>query len=201
MMRVTNRRDAAGADTYLDDRMRGRGEVNRPRLGPDRSRSCTCEPRSGLVLITVLVCLVIVCGVATAALRVAILAVGQTRVDERASQAEWLAEAGLEWSRAKLKGDSAWTGETWRVSAAALSQPSGGEVVATIATAGSSKVLRVVARYPAGEAASNPVRPGVTARLERPLADVAPEPPKEPAAKEPATKEPSPSEKSEATES
>jgi hypothetical protein len=74
-------------------------------------------------------------------------------------------------------------------------------VVATIATAGSSKVLRVVARYPAGEAASNPVRPGVTARLERPLADVAPEPPKEPAAKEPATKEPSPSEKSEATES
>jgi type II secretory pathway pseudopilin PulG len=120
------------------------------------------------VLITVLVCLVIVCGVATAALRVAILAVGQTRVDERASQAEWLAEAGLEWSRAKLKGDSAWTGETWRVSAAALSQPSGGEVVATIATAGSSKVLRVVARYPAGESRPGWKGPSPTLRPSHP---------------------------------
>ncbi len=137
------------------------------------------------MLVTVLVCLVIVCGVATAALRVSILAVGQTRVDERASQAEWLAEAGLEWSRAKLKADTAWTGGTWQVPPAALGQPHGGEVVATIATEGSSKWLRVVARYPAGEGTPNPVRPGVTARLEKSVTAVTTESPKEATPNEP----------------
>lgn len=141
---------------------------------PLASRVGLTRPRNGLVLLAVLVCLVIVCGVVTAALRVSILAVTQTRVDERASQAEWLAEAGLEWSREKHEGDASWSGGTWRVSAQELGQPHDGDVVATVVGEGVARVLRIVARYPASAvpAADSPTAPivkAVTARLERSL--------------------------------
>jgi Tfp pilus assembly protein PilV len=145
-----------------------------PRFAGAKRDKINSPLRSGLVLLSVLVCLVIVCGVVTAALRVSILAVSQTRVDERASQAEWLAEAGLEWSRAKHKADASWAGETWRIPAATLGQPHDGDVVATVVDEGGAKVLRVIARYPASAAtvtdsSSSLNIKTVTARLERPL--------------------------------
>lgn len=50
------------------------------------------------------------------------------RVEERAIQADWLAESGLERAAARLENDASYPGETWTIPAADLGGREGAEV-------------------------------------------------------------------------
>jgi hypothetical protein len=79
--------------------------------------------RRGAVLIMALVCLALIAALGGTLLRWAAIEHKLLRSQERASQAHWLAEAGLERAAANLSRDAGYKGETWDVAAADL--PSG----------------------------------------------------------------------------
>jgi type II secretory pathway component PulK len=72
------------------------------------------------VLILALVCLAIIGVIGGTLLRWALMEHNLLRSREQASQARWLAEAGLERAAAKLAESADYTGETWLVPAGDL---------------------------------------------------------------------------------
>jgi Tfp pilus assembly protein PilV len=80
----------------------------------------TRQPRRGLTVIAVLVCLLVMMTLGAALLRVALQERDSNRDQERRLQAEWLVESGLERARARLAADAGYAGETWSLSAADL---------------------------------------------------------------------------------
>ena len=102
-----------------------------------------------------------VLGVAGLALLVlvltAVLALGlrerrQVQAEERRLQAAWLVEAGAERARARLEVDSAFTGETWTLTAAELGGTAPGRVEITVEPTGddaSRRLIEIRADFPA----------------------------------------------------
>jgi hypothetical protein len=76
--------------------------------------------RRGAVLIIALVCLALATVIGGALLRWALMEHKLLRTQEQASQARWLAEAGVERAAAQLGASAEYQGETWEVSAADL---------------------------------------------------------------------------------
>jgi Tfp pilus assembly protein PilX len=122
------------------------------------------NPRRGLMVIAVLVCLVVMILLGAALLKMAILERQNTREGERRLQAEWLVESGLARARARLAADSSYAGENWTLGEADLGLPEspaiftgagngdrgGGVVTITVdrSGAGPRRRVRVQADYP-----------------------------------------------------
>jgi type II secretory pathway component PulK len=77
-------------------------------------------PRRGLTAVAVLICLLIVTMISAALLKVGVAQRAQARAQERALQAEWLAQAGLDRALARLAAKADYGGETWEIAAAEL---------------------------------------------------------------------------------
>lgn len=107
----------------------------------------------GAVLIMALVALAILAALGGTLLRWAAMEHKLLRSQEQASQARWLAEAGVERAAAQLARDSNYSGETWDVSASDL--PSGEAVrvrirVTPVEEEDGQHSIDVVVEYPLG---------------------------------------------------
>jgi Tfp pilus assembly protein PilV len=78
------------------------------------------NPRRGLILVAVLVCVLVLMMLGAALLKVELASRQSNRDHERRLEAQWLAESGLERARARLAADPSYSGETWKLSAADL---------------------------------------------------------------------------------
>ena len=88
------------------------------------------EPRRGMTIVAVLVCLLVVMLLGAALLRVALAERDSNRDQERRLQAEWLVESGLERARARLTADASYAGETWHIAPAELGLEEAGATAA-----------------------------------------------------------------------
>ena len=104
--------------------------------------------RRGLVAVAAIAGLVVLAIVLTGVVQVAVFAARQTKVEQAAWQAEFLADAGIEFARDALRKDANWSGATWSIPAEVLGQP--GEVTAKVVGAGESRSVEVSAKFPAG---------------------------------------------------
>ena len=93
------------------------------------------EPRRGLTIVAVLVCLFVVMALGAALLKMALAQRDSNRDFERRLQAEWLVESGLERARARLAQDRSYAGETWPLSAAELGLAEASPATGAAATA------------------------------------------------------------------
>jgi Tfp pilus assembly protein PilX len=124
------------------------------------------QPRRGLMVVAVLVCLMVMMMLGAALLRVALYERDSNRDQERRLQAEWLVEAGLERARARLEADAGYAGESWPISAADLGLAEAGETSAAAENAGhASGVVTIAVDRPGG--ASGRVRVRVQADYPR----------------------------------
>jgi hypothetical protein len=94
----------------------------------DRMRARGLRPRRGLITVAVLICLVVIAMIGVGLLRVGRLERTTIDHDERALQAEWLAESGIEHAAGRLAGEPGYPGETWSIPADALGGPWSGVV-------------------------------------------------------------------------
>ncbi len=104
--------------------------------------------RRGLVAVAAIAGLVILAIVVTGVVQMAVVAARQTKVEQAAWQAEFLAAAGSEFAREALRKDANWSGATWTIPADVLGQP--GEVTAKVVQTGESRRVEVRASFPAG---------------------------------------------------
>lgn len=86
------------------------------------------KPRSGFVVVAVVVLLVVATTLFGLWAKAALREHRQLEYRQQELQAIRLAEAGLGRGVARLAADSAYTGETWKISAAELDRPQGAEV-------------------------------------------------------------------------
>jgi hypothetical protein len=110
--------------------------------------------RPGAIVVIALVCLVIFTAVVASLGRTWVARRNLRKGDERRSQAEWLARAGLERAWLKLAQSPDFTGETWEIPAELLGSNDPGIVVISvekIATKSNHRLVRVVAEYPREE--------------------------------------------------
>ena len=81
------------------------------------ARLGTRSDRSGVALLTAIVCLAVIAIIGGVLVKVMVAQRQQTRIEERMLQAQWLAEAGLERAAAKLADSTDYAGETWQIAA------------------------------------------------------------------------------------
>jgi hypothetical protein len=84
--------------------------------------------RRGAILVVVLVCLTVAGLIFVGLLRLAALEHQRIQRRQRAVQAEWLVESGLQRAAARLAADPVYTGETWALTAEEM----GGQETATV---------------------------------------------------------------------
>lgn len=110
------------------------------------------QERSGVVLVPVLVCLMIVASLAASLLRSGFVRRDQARAEAVRLQADWLAESGLERAATALRRDPGYLGETWKLSADDLGGQGPGEVLIAVEPAPGAtgrRIVRARAIYPA----------------------------------------------------
>ena len=78
------------------------------------------QPRRGMTVVALLICLILVTLISAAILKVSMAQREFIRAQERRLQAEWLVESGMERCLAVLAADRNYAGETWRVTAGDL---------------------------------------------------------------------------------
>lgn len=117
------------------------------RIHPQRTLRRPIE-RRGLVAVAAIAGLVVLAIVLTGVVQVAVFAARQTKVEQAAWQAEFLADAGIEFAQDSLRKDGNWSGATWSIPAEVLGQP--GEVTAKVVRSGESRTVEVQAKFPAG---------------------------------------------------
>ena len=78
------------------------------------------QPRRGMTVVALLICLILVTLISAAILKVSMAQREFIRAQERRLQAEWLVESGMERCLAALAADRNYAGETWRVTAGDL---------------------------------------------------------------------------------
>ena len=122
------------------------------RLQPRRNST-----NDGFVLAMVLVCLTVIVLALTAMLARMSEGHRQAVQREQVVQAKWLAESGFERAAARLRQDSAYRGEQWRIEADELGGRRAADVVIEIETpeSQSSGTVRVIVHYP------NPQTPAI----------------------------------------
>jgi type II secretory pathway component PulK len=75
------------------------------------------DKRRGMVLILVLACITVAAVLLAIGVKLAVTNHRITQTFGWSVQAQWLAESGLQLAAAKLSGDSAYAGETWKIPA------------------------------------------------------------------------------------
>lgn len=118
------------------------------RVAPQKRQQPT---RRGAVLIMALVCLALIAALGGTLLRWAALEHKLLRSQEQASQARWLAEAGLERAAARLARDAGYTGETWEIAPADLPSAEAARVrlsVTPVAGQDERRSIEVDVEYP-----------------------------------------------------
>ena len=127
--------------------------------GFDQLPARGCPSRRGVVLIMALVCLALITAIGGALLRWALMEHNLLRSREQASQARWLAEAGVERAAAKLASaeesaeqevqPTGYTGETWLVPAVDLPDGRSARVRVEVAPMeGGRRSIEVEVEYP-----------------------------------------------------
>ena len=80
-------------------------------------------PRRGLTTVAVLVCLVVILLISGVLLKIGVAQRDRVRAAEQSSQAEWLAQAGLDRALARLAASADYGGESWPLSCRDLGLP------------------------------------------------------------------------------
>ena len=109
--------------------------------------------RRGLASVAVLIALLIVGIICAALLKVGLARRDQVKMAERASQAGWLADSGLDRAASRLAQEAGYAGETWEVPAEDLGGRGAGSVaigVEPVEGRPEKRKVRVVADYPSG---------------------------------------------------
>jgi type II secretory pathway component PulK len=104
---------------------------------------------SGSILVCVLICLVIVSGIATSMLKSALQARQLVRQERQLTQTQFLLEAGIQRAVAQLRENPNYQGETWRLAAEAIPGHKSAQVEIKVTTAsneGSATSVQVVAQ-------------------------------------------------------
>jgi hypothetical protein len=107
------------------------------------------NPRRGIVMVVVLVCLAVAMTMGALLLKTAALGRRAADAQRRSVQAQWLAESGLERAVARLAADGQYQGETWTIPPQALAE--GGLVRIAVETPpgrAARRLVRVEAEYP-----------------------------------------------------
>ena len=110
--------------------------------------------RRGAVLLIAIVLLVIASAMSVGILSSVARRHRELRRHEQELQARWLAESALERSAAKLRDDSSYTGETWRIPADDIARANGAAVaiyVEMVSGLPARRAVRVVADLPETE--------------------------------------------------
>ena len=107
--------------------------------------------RAGSILICVLTCLLIVSALAVAMVKSALTARKAVRLERQQAQVEFLIEAGIQRAVSGLARDAEYSGETWDLPAAALSDSDSAlvEIAVTAADDDSPRRISVIAQFPA----------------------------------------------------
>lgn len=112
------------------------------------------KPRRGMALVVALVALAIFTMLSAVLMKSMLMQRRQVQDNERAAQAMWLVEAGLQRARARLVSDPDFTEERWELNAEAL----GGRYAALVTIAAyriegkpDQRRIAVEAEYPRGE--------------------------------------------------
>jgi type II secretory pathway component PulK len=129
--------------------------------GVDRASRPATRSRRGFVTVAAIVGLVVLSIVLATVVQVAVVGARQTRVEQAAWQAEFLALAGADFARAALRRDENWKEATWNVPAETLGRP--GSITARLQTTDSGRELEIHATFPTGDPHA------VTRRLTLPL--------------------------------
>lgn len=114
----------------------------------------TSHARSGAALVVVMIVLVLCVALGTRLAMNVAHSRNVARAEQRALQADWLAESGVRRATARLAIDPSYTGETWQVTSAALGRNSAAAVTIRVEpTAGAEQERHVIveAEYPASE--------------------------------------------------
>jgi type II secretory pathway component PulK len=116
-----------------------------------RNRAGNREGRRGAILVVALVCVIILTAVIASLAKKCVARRGLRRSEERRTQSEWLARAGLERASMQLSRDPRFAGETWEIAPAELGTIDGGVVtiaVESVKGKPTHRLVRVVADYP-----------------------------------------------------
>jgi Tfp pilus assembly protein PilX len=128
------------------------GFANRPHPNPlPKGEGTRCRQQRGAILVVVLVCLAVATALSVVVVRQTTAEHQAAQTNHRHLQALWLTEAGVERATARVIADSAYTGETWTISAKELAGDDNGVVriqVQTIAGQPERRSVRVEADYP-----------------------------------------------------
>ncbi len=117
-----------------------------------REKTGGAHDRRGAALVVAIVCTVLVTLMLGTVLKISITRNRNIRHHERALQAAWLAEAGLERARGQLAAQPDYAGETWNIDADSLEGTHGAVVTITVAVVKENPQARTVdvqADYPA----------------------------------------------------
>jgi type II secretory pathway component PulK len=107
--------------------------------------------RSGIVLICVLACLVVVTGIAVAMVKSALMARKAVRQERQKAQVELLLEAGIQRAVARFASDTDYAGESWDLPAEIFSNADAARIdIEVLKTEQQSPTITVVAQFPAG---------------------------------------------------
>lgn len=108
------------------------------------------QPRRGVVLICVLVCLSVVVMLTGTIVNTTLLTQRRLRSEQTLRQAEWLVEAGLERAVFQLAQIGDYQGETWNLDAATIGGAHAAEVTINVSPdeADDQVTISVVALYP-----------------------------------------------------
>lgn len=107
--------------------------------------------RRGAVVVFALVCLMMAAVMAAVLTRIALLGWKSAQDEGRRVQAEWLVESGLQRAGARLAADPDYSGETWKIPAAALAGRRDAAVLIEVTTPPDNprqRAVRVRADYP-----------------------------------------------------
>ncbi|WP_165251450.1 type IV pilus modification PilV family protein [Paludisphaera soli] len=110
--------------------------------------------RRGLTSVAVLVLLFVIALIATELVRLGVAYRDRTRTQERAVQADLLAEAGVDRALARLSAEPDYRGERWEIPAGALGAATGDDPAALVTIRvesdpnGGAPTVRVQADYP-----------------------------------------------------
>lgn len=121
-----------------------------------RSRRRAIVPRRGAVMLLVIVMLFVATLLMGTIVEGVLRGRRQLRQEQRRLQAHWLADAGLQRARHKLRTTPDYGGDTWRVSGPDASGEA--EIVTTVTGPSDAKQLTVVVDYPLGSPARVRVR-------------------------------------------
>ena len=118
-----------------------------------RATSITLR-RKGAVLLVALACLALVAVVAMVVVKTQMQLKKQAELQEFQTQAEWLAESGIERGVAQLRASHKYRGEVWKISADELQERGAGEVTIEVvpsAADAATMLIRATGLFPSGQ--------------------------------------------------